>query len=90
MKSRSPTTRAQLIERSLRCLRSGILGLIPILGVPFAARAWVEFLRLRRTREGLWNPASDYLAWSALLACVGLLLTLVLGLWIIQIVIQPD
>jgi len=90
MKSRIPTTRAQLIERSLRCFRSGLLGLIPVLGVPFATRAWVEYFRLRRPRAGLWNPASSYLGWSVFLACVGLFLTLALGLWIVQIVIQPD
>ena len=83
MKSRIPATRAQLIERSLRCFRSGLLGLIPLLGVPFAARACVEYLRLRRPREGLWNPASGYLRWSLALSGAGLLLTLLLGLWMV-------
>jgi hypothetical protein len=85
MKSRLPTSRSELIGRSLHCLSSGLLGLIPVLGIPFAARAWVEFLRLRRPPGQLWNPASAYLIWGVSLACVGLLLTLLVGLWVVLI-----
>ena len=83
MKSQAPTTRTDLIERSLRSFRCGLVGLIPVLGVPFAARAWLEYFRLRRPREGLWNPASRYLTCSALLASAGLMLTLLLCLWVV-------
>ena len=88
MKSRKPATRAHLIERSLRCFRCAMLGLIPVLGIPFAVRAWVEYARLRRPPAGLWNPAARYLGWSTALASAGILLTLLVSLWIIAVALQ--
>lgn len=47
----------RLAERSLRCLGMGILGLIPLFGLPLAALAgWIGYQILKESRHR-WNPA---------------------------------
>ena len=51
----------ELIARSLRCFVRGLVGLLPLVGLPFAAAALAGYFRLRRHRGFDWNPAQDYL-----------------------------
>lgn len=47
----------RMMKASLRCLTFGLLGLMPIIGLPFAlAAAWTSG-RVRRLEKELWNPA---------------------------------
>ena len=81
--------RIEAIERSLRCFTLGLLGLVPLIGIPAAALAYGEFRRVRQGYRGCWNPARTYLAWGAVFAHLTLLLTvLALGFLLLAIISQ--
>lgn len=52
-----PAAKIKMMTASLRCLVLGLLGLMPIIGLPFALAA-LWFAGVVRTQEKLlWNPA---------------------------------
>ena len=71
--------RVEIIRRSLRCFRNGLIGLLPGIGVPFAVLALEDWLFARQCKGDNWNPAARYVHFGALAATVGLLLTLLLA-----------
>ena len=64
----------RVIKLSLRCLRYGLLGLIPVIGIPFIITAFICYGRARREAGGEWNPARRQLYWGVGLAITDLLL----------------
>jgi hypothetical protein len=53
----SAATKIYMMRTSNRCLVSGLLGLVPVIGAPFAwASLWFSF-RARRAERTFWNPA---------------------------------
>jgi hypothetical protein len=60
-----------MIERSLSCFAWGLLGLIPVLGIPMAIRSIQQHWHVSRDCKGLWNPAHRYLLWGIVCARVG-------------------
>ncbi len=73
---RRPMGKIALIQHSPRCFGRGLLGLLPIIGLPFAVAALVSFVRVAFNRGSEWNPAERYLSWGVACAVLGLLLTL--------------
>ncbi len=73
----------RVIERSLRAWICGLIGLIPVFGVPLAVLALSLFLRVRAEAGDDWNPAGNYLRWAVVCAVVGLGLTFLLVLVIV-------
>jgi hypothetical protein len=71
--------RIEAIERSLRCFTLGLLGLIPLLGIPAALVAHGEFRRVRRHYGRCWNPARKYLLLGIVFADITLGITLAGG-----------
>lgn len=69
--------RIALIRRSLTAFVCGLVGLVPVLGMPFGAAAIVLFVTVRRSKGTEWNPAESYLDRAVVLALIGLILTLV-------------
>lgn len=67
-----------IIERSLSCFMWGLLGLIPVLGVPMALRAMQQNWRVSRDAKGTWNPAHRYLLWGIVCARVGVFAFIIL------------
>ena len=67
-----------MIERSLNCLACGLVGLIPVLGLPLAIRALQQSWRVKRDGAGMWNPAERYLQSGAMCARIGLGVSLIL------------
>jgi hypothetical protein len=78
MNSSKSVDKAQMIERSLRCFTCGLLGLLPGIGLPFAAVALNNFLKVKLHMVPVWNPAERYLAIGALCAIAGLGLTVII------------
>lgn len=74
-----PVNRIELINRSLRCFVLGLVGLVPLLGIPTSAMALVQYWQVTRRSDGSWNPAERYLNWGLFLGLAGLLLTLIAG-----------
>ena len=84
MKPRPPLTRVQAIQRSLRCFVLGLVGLLPVVGFPFAVAALFEYRRVRSGSGAVWNPASGYLRAGLIAAALSLLATLLLTLVILS------
>jgi hypothetical protein len=50
----------QLLNSSMRCFVFGLLGLIPVIGLPFALAAlWISG-RVRVKEKQMWNAARSY------------------------------
>jgi hypothetical protein len=77
----------EMIEQSLRCFVFGLLGLIPIVGIPMAVYSHAQYRSVRRGQAGRWNPAQRYLFWGALCARMGLALFLFIPIIIATIAV---
>lgn len=64
--------RIESIEFSLRCFAYSLIGLVPILGLPWWLAAMSQGRKAKRAARGNWNPATRYLK----LACWMIPLTL--------------
>jgi hypothetical protein len=71
-------SKIEMIEHSLRCFKFGLIGLLPIVGIPLAVLSTVEYLRVRRGRGEMWNPAQRYFFWGGVCSRMSLALYLVI------------
>ena len=72
----------RMLKGSLRCFVCGLLGLLPVIGLPFALAAlWISG-RVRATEKQFWNAAWPYRIWGVVCARLGA----VLGIGILGIV----
>jgi len=79
--------KVEMIEQSLRCFTMGLLGLLPLIGLPMAVRALFLYIRVRRSPCSDWNPAHRYHRWGGI--CVNLgVLVFVLSMWAAFIIIK--
>jgi hypothetical protein len=70
----SATVKLKMMKASIRCLVFGLLGLLPIIGVPFALAAmWSSYLARSQERV-LWNPAQPHRIVGLICASVGALI----------------
>jgi len=66
-----PATKIKMMKGSIRCLIFGLLGLAPIIGLPFALAAlWVSG-QVRVTEKLFWNAARPYRIWGVACAALG-------------------
>jgi hypothetical protein len=64
----------QMIRSSIKCFAFGLLGLLPIIGLPFALAAlWISG-RVRVKEKKIWNAARPYRIWGMICAIVGTVL----------------
>lgn len=61
-----------MLRGSFRCFVYGALGLLPILGLPFAVSALVSAGRIRVAEKNHWNAARPYRIWGTVCAGVGI------------------
>jgi hypothetical protein len=65
------TEKIRMYERSLHCFIFGLLGLLPLIGIPFALAAlWISG-RARVQEKKMWNPARRYRIFGLLCAAFG-------------------
>ena len=64
-----------MIEGSMRCYVCGLIGLVPVLGIPGSILALIWGARARRAAQQQWTPADLYLALGHAAAIAGLLLS---------------
>ena len=63
----------RMLKGSLRCFAFGVLGLIPLIGLPFALAAlWISG-RVRAKEKLYWNAARPYRIWGVIIAAAGTL-----------------
>ncbi len=64
----------KMLKSSMRCFIFGLLGFIPIIGLPFALAAlWISG-RVRRLEKLFWNPAKPYRIAGAICAGISVIL----------------
>ena len=69
-----PAAKIRMMKASIRCLIFGLLGLLPIIGLPFALAAlWISG-RVRTKEKLFWNAAKPYRIWGVVCAAVGTVL----------------
>jgi len=69
-----PSAKIRMLKSSMRCFVFGLLGLIPLIGLPFALSAlWISG-RVRVREKQLWNAARPYRIWGLVCAAVGTIL----------------
>ena len=72
----APTTavlKIRMMKSSIRCLAFGLLGLLPIIGVPFALAALWNSWRARQKEKLFWNPARPHRLIGLTCAAIGAL-----------------
>ena len=67
------TDKIQMLKGSLRCCVYGLLGLLPVFGLPFALAALFLSGRIRVKEKMYWNAARPYRLWGVVCAAVGLI-----------------
>ena len=66
-----PAAKIKMMKASTRCLIFGLLGLLPIIGLPFALAAlWISG-RVRAQEKLFWNAAKPYRIWGVACAAIG-------------------
>ena len=66
-----PTAKIQMLKSSLKCLVYGLLGLLPVIGLPFAVAALVISGRVRVRQKKFWNAARPYWIFGVVCGCLG-------------------
>jgi uncharacterized protein YybS (DUF2232 family) len=65
------SAKIKMLNSSLRCFVFGLLGLLPIIGLPFAfAALWISG-RVRAREKHMWNAAQPYRIWGVVCAAAG-------------------
>jgi hypothetical protein len=66
-----PEMKIKVLKSSIRCLVLGLLGLIPVIGLPFALAAlWVGG-QVREQEKKFWNAAKPFRVWGVIIAAFG-------------------
>ena len=61
----------RMLNSSMRCFVYGMLGLIPLFGLPFALAAlWISG-SVRAKEKQMWNAAQPYRTWGVICAAAG-------------------
>jgi hypothetical protein len=69
-----PSAKIRMLKSSFRCFVFGVLGLLPVIGLPFAIAALVVSARVRAGQKKFWNAARPYWIWGEACAAVGTVL----------------
>jgi hypothetical protein len=69
--------RIAAVTSSLRCFVYSLIGLVPLIGIPFAVAAIVKSRQMQKASSPDWNPADRYLSASRRLAPVSFLTSVI-------------
>jgi len=78
----------EMIQRSQRCFVYGLLGLLPVIGIPMVIRASMEHYRVKKEWRDQWNPARRYLFWGMFCARIGWAMLIGISTVIVYIMID--
>lgn len=85
-----PVIKIKMLKDSIRCLVFGLLGLLPVIGLPFAlAAAWVSG-RVRVREKQFWNAAKPLRIAGLACAIFGALLWSFVDTFIIYHALNPQ
>ena len=66
-----PEAKIRMLKGSLHCLVCGLLGLLPVIGLPFAIVALILSGKVRQQERRFWNAAQPYRIGGVVSAAVG-------------------
>jgi hypothetical protein len=67
------SAKIQMLKSSLRCFMFGLLGLLPLIGLPCGVAAlWISG-QTRAREKDFWNAAKPYRVWGVVCAALGLI-----------------
>ena len=66
-------TKIRMLRNSLRCFACGVLGLLPVIGLPFAFTALFLSGKIRADEKCFWNAGRPYRIWGIVCAAGGIL-----------------
>ena len=69
--STKPAVKIRMMKASLRCLAFGLLGWLPIIGLPFALAALWFSSQARAQEKYFWNPARRHRILGVACAALG-------------------
>jgi hypothetical protein len=73
----------KMLKGSMRCFTYGVLGLLPVIGLPFALAALWTSGSVRAKERQFWNAAKPYRVLGAVCAATGSILWCVILTFII-------
>lgn len=79
--------KVETIQRSLRCFTLGLIGVLPVVGIPFGVMALADYFTVKRAVGAHWNPAQKYLTWGGATALAGILLTTILTFIVAAVIV---
>jgi len=65
--------RIAAVRSSLRCFVYSLIGLVPLIGIPFAVAAIVQSRQVQKAGRVGWNPADHYLSAARRIGPLGFL-----------------
>jgi hypothetical protein len=71
MSDNIPIAKIKMLKSSMRCFIYGLLGLLPVIGLPFAIVALWLSGRVRAREKLFWNAAKPYRIWGVACAALG-------------------
>jgi hypothetical protein len=83
-------TKIQMLKNSLGCFVCGLLGLLPLIGFPFAVVALVISGKVRIRQKKFWNAAKPYWIGGVACGCVGIFLWGAAWILILFHMLNPD
>ena len=79
-----------MLKNSVRCLVLGLLGLLPVIGLPFAIAALVISEKVRVQERQFWNAARPCRIWGIIFAAIGIITCFLAVTMIIYSVANPN
>jgi len=74
--------KAAMLRKSLHCFIFGLVGLLPLLGLPFAIASLVLAGQVRQAEKRHWNAARAYCIWGGVAAALGTIFWFIVGVLI--------
>ena len=90
MSDNIPIAKIKMLKSSMRCFIYGLLGLLPVIGLPFAIVAlWISG-RVRAKEKLFWNAAKPYRIWGVACAALGAVIWSVVDTFLIYHAFNND
>ncbi|MFZ1072817.1 MAG: hypothetical protein WAO21_05210 [Verrucomicrobiia bacterium] len=90
MSDNIPIAKIKMLKSSMRCFIYGLLGLLPVIGLPFAIVALWLSGRVRAREKLFWNAAKPYRIWGVACAALGAVIWSVVDTFLIYHAFNND
>jgi hypothetical protein len=85
-----PAAKIKMMQESIRCLTFGLLGLVPLIGLPFALAALWLAGRVRLQEKQFWNAAKPCRVIGVACAALGTVAWFIIGALVVFQIIADN